>query len=62
MGIEKLIPFALGMVLTAAAAGTLPKFVHEIRIAQLQLLKDSQASRWGRPLLLPVKKSLDRER
>lgn len=54
MGLNKLIEAAVIIVLAAATAGSLPKLVQTIRVAQLQLLKDSQASKWGRPLLPPV--------
>lgn len=50
-----LIEAALAVVLLAAAVGQLPRFVHAVRIAQIQLLKDSQSSKWGRAMLLPVR-------
>ncbi len=63
MGLSKLIEAALIVVLAAAAAGQLPKLVQTIRVAQLQLLKDSQSSKWGRALLPPVgRQSLHRSR
>lgn len=55
MNISKLADAALIVILTAAALGHLPRFVQTVRVAQLQLIKDSQASKWGRPMLLPVK-------
>lgn len=54
MGLNKLIEAALVVVLSAAAVGELPKLVHAVRVAQLQLLKESQSKHWGRALLLPV--------
>ncbi|MBX3020143.1 MAG: hypothetical protein KF799_00575 [Bdellovibrionales bacterium] len=53
---SKLIEVAVTAAIFAAAAGKLPKFIQQVRVAQYQLLKDSQASKWGRPMLLPVKK------
>jgi hypothetical protein len=53
--LNRLVDAALIVVLIAAAAGQLPRLVHTVRVAQLQLLKDSQSSKWGRPLLLPVR-------
>jgi len=52
--IEKLVSVALAAVLAAAAVGQLPLLVREVRIAQLQLLKDSETSHWGKPFLLPI--------
>ncbi|MCX7675313.1 MAG: hypothetical protein N2Z70_05725 [Bdellovibrionaceae bacterium] len=53
---NKLIQAAVAAALVAAATGQLPKFIQTVRVAQYQLLKDSQASKWGKPLLLPIKK------
>lgn len=60
MGLNKLIEAALVVVLSAAAVGEQPKLVHVVRVAQLQLLKDSQSKYWGQALLLPEGKCLDR--
>lgn len=57
MGIEKLIPVAVGLAIMAAASGQLPKVILELRIAQLRLLKEAQSSNWGKPMLLPVQES-----
>lgn len=54
MGLNKLVEAALIIVLIAAAAGQIPRFVQTVRVAQLQLIKDSQSSKWGRAMLLPV--------
>lgn len=54
--LNKLIEAALIVVLMAAAAGQLQHLVQTVRVAQLQLLKDSQSSKWGKPFLLPVHK------
>lgn len=53
---SKLIEAAVTAAIFAAAAGQLPKLIQQMRVAQYQLLKDSRASMWGRPMLLPVKK------
>jgi hypothetical protein len=53
---NRLIEIALATVLTAAALGQLPQFIQAVRLAQLQLLKDSQSSKWGKPFLLPIHK------
>jgi len=55
MGLNKLVEAALITVLLAAAVGQLPRFAHAIRIAQIQLLKESQSTKWGRAMLLPVR-------
>lgn len=56
MSINKLIPIATALALAAAVTGNLPRIILQVKLAQLQLLKDSQASKWGRPFLLPVTK------
>lgn len=53
---SKLIQAAVAAALLAAATGELPRFIQQVRVAQYQLLKDSQASKWGRPMLLPIRK------
>jgi len=55
MGLNKLVEAALIIVLIAAAAGQIPRLVQTVKVAQLQLIKDSQSSKWGRALLLPAK-------
>lgn len=60
MGINKLIEAALVIVLMAAAIGQLPRMNHAIRVAQIQLLKDSQSSKWGQAFLLREKPSATR--
>ncbi len=54
--LNRLIEAALVVVLAAAAIGQIPKFVQTVRVAQLQVLKDSQSSKWGKPFLLPIRK------
>lgn len=56
MGIERLIAIAAILGLLAVPTGQLPKVLQAIRRAELQLLHDSRASAWGRPMLLPVSK------
>ena len=53
---NSLIKAAVTIVLMVAAAGQLPRFVQAVRVAQYKVLKESQASKWGKPMLLPVKK------
>lgn len=60
MGFNKLVEAALIIVLIAAAAGHLPRLVQTVRIAQLQLIKDSQSSKWGQAFLLREKLSTTR--
>ena len=45
--LNRLVDAALIVVLIAATAGQLPRLVQTVRVAQLQLLKDSQSSKWG---------------
>lgn len=53
--LNKLIEAALIIVFMAATARQLPRLVQTVRVAQLQLLKESQSSKWGRPMLLPIR-------
>jgi hypothetical protein len=48
---SKLIQIAVALTMAAAATGNLPRILHQVRLAQLQLIKDSQASKWGTPFL-----------
>lgn len=52
MGIEKLISIAVALAFLAASTGQLPRIVHAVRGAQIQLIKDSQASKWGTPIMM----------
>ena len=53
---KQLIQAAVAVALTAAASGQIPKFIQTMRVAQYQILKESQAFKWGRAMLLPVRK------
>lgn len=54
--LNRLIEAAFVVVLAAAAVGQLPRLVQTVRVAQLQLIKESQSSKWGKPFLLPIRK------
>ena len=54
MGLNRLVEAALIIVLLDVAAGQLPRLNQAVRLAQIQLLKDSQSSKWGRAMLLPA--------
>jgi hypothetical protein len=56
MDLSKLIKTACFVVLAYAAANQLPIFIQTVRIAQLQLLKESRSSNWGRLMVLPIQK------
>lgn len=51
MGIEKLISIAVMLAVLAGSTGQLPRIVHAVRVAQLQLIKESRASKWGTPFM-----------
>jgi hypothetical protein len=53
MGIDKLISIGATLAMLAVSTGQLPKVLHAMRVAQLHLIRDSQASKWGRVMLLP---------
>ena len=56
MGIEKLIQVAVLLATLAVSSHQLPRILHAVRVAQLHLIQDSQASKWGRATLLPETK------
>ena len=56
MEINRLIQIAAALAAIAVSSGHLPQILHSVRVAQVQLLKDSQASKWGRPMMLPMSK------
>jgi hypothetical protein len=53
MGIQKLISISATLAVLAVSTDQLPKVLKVVRVAQLQLIKDSQASKWGMPMLPP---------
>ena len=44
---KSLIALASTLAIAAAGTGQLPKVVHQVRIAQLQILKQMQTKNWG---------------
>ncbi len=56
MGLNKLIAMAATLAVLAVATGQLPRIIYAVHIAQLHLLKESQASMWPRAMLLPNEK------
>jgi hypothetical protein len=52
---DKLITIAAILAVITVSSGNLPKVLHQLRLAQLQLIKESQASKWGQAMLLPSK-------
>jgi len=57
MGLEKLISIGVAMALLAASTGQLPKALLAVHVAQLRLIKASQASTWPKAYLLPESKA-----
>ncbi len=56
MGLDKLITLGAALAILAASTGQLPRAIRAVHIAQLHLIKESQASRWSKALLLPKTK------
>lgn len=52
-GTEKLITLGATLAILAAGTGQLPRIIKQVHVAQLKLLKESQASRWPKAALLP---------
>lgn len=53
MGIRQLIQVAAIFATLAVSTEQLPRILNAVRVAQLQLIKESQTSNWGRAMLLP---------
>jgi hypothetical protein len=53
---KQLIHVAIAAALVAATSGKIPEFIQTMRVAQYQILKESQASKWGRAMLPPIRK------
>ena len=51
MGIKSLIQIAVTLAILAVSTGKLPPILKEVRKAQLVLLEESKASRWGQAYL-----------
>jgi hypothetical protein len=49
----KLISVAATLAVLAASTGQPPKILRKVQLAQLYLIKDSQASKWPKAMLLP---------
>jgi hypothetical protein len=47
MEIKALIQISATLAVLAVSSGKLPAILKEVWVAQLQLIKDSQASKWG---------------
>ncbi len=52
MGLENLIKLAVALTIAAALTGRLPAITRAVQIAQIKLVHDSRASKWGSPDLL----------
>lgn len=50
---SKLISIAATLAFLAVASGNLPWVLAQVRKAQIQLIKDSQASKWPKAMTLP---------
>ncbi len=53
---NNLIKIAVVLAFAAVGSGHLPKILNQVRQAQLQLIQDSKASKWGPAFLLPPSK------
>ncbi len=54
---DKLISISVTLAVLTVSTGQLPRVLKAVRIAQLKLLKESQSSKWGMPMLPPSIKS-----
>lgn len=46
---KQIIAIASMLTAIAASTGQLPRLVHQVRIAQLEILKQMQTKNWGTP-------------
>ena len=53
MGLDKLIALGAALAILAAPTGQLPNAIRAVHIAQLKIIKQSQASKWPKAYLLP---------
>ena len=53
---DKLIALAATLAILAVSYGQLPKILYQVRVAQIHLIKESQASNWPHAMLLPSSK------
>lgn len=49
----KLITLAATLAIITVSTEQLPKVLKEVRVAQLKLLQESQASKWPKAMTLP---------
>ncbi len=49
VGIENIVKIAVTFLVVASLTGQLPRITNEIRRAQIALLQNSMASKWGSP-------------
>lgn len=54
MGLDKLIQSIAVIAILVVGSGKLPKALKIVREAQLQLIQETKASKWGQAFLLPV--------
>ena len=55
---KSLISIAVTLAFAAVASGNLPKILFEVRKAQIQLIKESQASKWPKAMTLPERSQI----
>jgi hypothetical protein len=48
---NSLIKIAIALAVAAISTGNLPKVLYQLRKAQYQLIKESQASKWPKAML-----------
>ncbi len=52
MYFDKLISVAVALAMIAASTGQLPRLIYAVRKAQIQLIQETKASKWGQVPLL----------
>jgi hypothetical protein len=62
MGLDKLIQSIAIVAVLVVGSGHLPKALKLVRRAQLQLIQDSKASKWGQAYLLPPSRNSLKEK
>jgi hypothetical protein len=54
--VSKLISISVTLAFLAIGTGKLPWILLQVKKAQIQLIKDSQASEWPKAMVLPTRK------
>jgi hypothetical protein len=52
--LNRIFEIALAATVAATTVGQLPRLISTLQLAEIQILKDSESSKWGDPFTLPI--------